>query len=182
MLAEALGPNALELSFPQRETPIGRVIDAYLRSEQSMDDRAIHLLFSANRWETAERIRAELAKGTTIVCDRYACSGVAFSMAKSQSDMNMEWCRACDRGLPAPDCVIYLEMDPERAAARDGFGEERYETHEMQHAVRDAFRQVRLFRIRFFHPPPVHIRQTPHKTAHGSGSCAVEHRRRVLVC
>jgi hypothetical protein len=29
------------------------MIDAYLRSAAEMDDRAVHLLFSANRWELA---------------------------------------------------------------------------------------------------------------------------------
>ena len=27
------------------------MIDAYLKSDMEMDDHAIHLLFSANRWE-----------------------------------------------------------------------------------------------------------------------------------
>lgn len=36
-----------------RTTPIGKMIDAYLRSQSEMDDHAIHLLFSANRWELA---------------------------------------------------------------------------------------------------------------------------------
>lgn len=36
-----------------RTTPIGKMIDAYLRSESELDDHAIHLLFSANRWELA---------------------------------------------------------------------------------------------------------------------------------
>ena len=34
-----------------RTTPIGIMIDSYLRNATDMDDRAIHLLFSANRWE-----------------------------------------------------------------------------------------------------------------------------------
>lgn len=29
------------------------MIDSYLRSESEVDDHAIHLLFSANRWELA---------------------------------------------------------------------------------------------------------------------------------
>ena len=36
-----------------RTTAIGKMIDAYLRSESELDDHAIHLLFSANRWELA---------------------------------------------------------------------------------------------------------------------------------
>ena len=36
-----------------RTTAIGKMIDAYLQSKSELDDRAIHLLFSANRWECA---------------------------------------------------------------------------------------------------------------------------------
>jgi thymidylate kinase len=36
-----------------RTTEIGKMIDAYLKNTAEMDDRAIHLLFSANRWECA---------------------------------------------------------------------------------------------------------------------------------
>lgn len=38
---------------PDRTTAIGKMIDAYLQSHAELDDRAIHLLFSANRWECA---------------------------------------------------------------------------------------------------------------------------------
>ena len=36
-----------------RTTPLGKQIDSYLKQEQQLDDHAIHLLFSANRWEHA---------------------------------------------------------------------------------------------------------------------------------
>ena len=39
------------LRFPERSTAIGRMIDGYLKQESEQDDRAIHLLFAANRWE-----------------------------------------------------------------------------------------------------------------------------------
>ena len=34
-----------------RTTPLGEIINKYLRKEMELDDRAAHLLFSANRWE-----------------------------------------------------------------------------------------------------------------------------------
>ncbi len=37
--------------FPDRTTAIGRMIDAYLTCKAEADDAAMHLLFSANRWE-----------------------------------------------------------------------------------------------------------------------------------
>lgn len=37
--------------FPDRGTSVGQMISAYLANESELDDRTIHLLFSANRWE-----------------------------------------------------------------------------------------------------------------------------------
>ncbi len=46
-------------------------------------------------------------EGTTVVVDRYAYSGVAFTAAKG---LALEWCKGPDKGLPAPDMVIYLKL------------------------------------------------------------------------
>lgn len=54
----------------------------------------------------------------------------------------MEWCRACDRGLPAPDCIIFLDMPVQDAAQRGEFGAERYEKVEFQIKVREQFRHL----------------------------------------
>ena len=54
-----------------------------------MDDHAIHLLFSANRWEVAKSIREKLNAGITLVVDRYAYSGVAFTSAKAGMDFHV---------------------------------------------------------------------------------------------
>lgn len=43
----------MTLFSKDRVTPIGQMIDSYLRSESELDDHVIHLLFSANRWELA---------------------------------------------------------------------------------------------------------------------------------
>ena len=37
--------------FPDRSTNIGQSIDSYLRGASHLSNEAIHLLFSANRWE-----------------------------------------------------------------------------------------------------------------------------------
>lgn len=78
-----------------------------------------------------------LLSGTTLVVDRYAFSGVAYSAAKGVPGMDVEWCRNPDIGLPAPDLVVYLRVSNVVAAARAGFGEERYEKAEFQDKVID---------------------------------------------
>lgn len=50
--------------------------------QKELSDEAIHLLFSANRWERANNIMKLLEAGTTLIVDRYCYSGVAFSASK----------------------------------------------------------------------------------------------------
>ena len=117
----SLGIAAVAMRFPDRTTPIGQMIDQYLKSQEyHLDDRAIHLLFSANRWEAAPKLQQTIEAGSTIICDRYAYSGVAFSSAKPDANLSLEWCQAPDVGLPAPDVVIFLELQPEQAQQRGG--------------------------------------------------------------
>ncbi|WIA12179.1 hypothetical protein OEZ85_012250 [Tetradesmus obliquus] len=84
-----------------------------------------------------------LHSGTSLVVDRYAYSGVAYSAAKALPGMDAAWCKAPDAGLPAPDLVVYLELDNAAAAARAGFGGERYEKAEFQDRVRAVFQQLK---------------------------------------
>ncbi|THG95209.1 hypothetical protein EW026_g6409 [Hermanssonia centrifuga] len=146
-LQDAQSPAKL-INFPDRTTAIGKMIDSYLRSESELDDRAVHLLFSANRWELAKSIEETLQSGETIICDRYAFSGIAFSASKIRPGTNSyplldySWCRAPDVGLPAPDMTIFLDVTQEVARARGGYGEERYEKEGVQRRVRDVFERV----------------------------------------
>jgi dTMP kinase len=130
------------IRFPDRTSYIGKLINDYLLSTketENVSDQTIHLLFSANRWEAAKDIEKKLNDGITLICDRYAYSGVAFSSAKDTPGMDLNWCRTCDRGLPSPDCIIYLDMPVEKAAQRGEFGNERYEKIDFQLKVREKF-------------------------------------------
>ncbi|KAM0951680.1 putative dTMP kinase [Dioscorea sansibarensis] len=118
--------------FPDRSTGVGQMISAYLANDTQLDDRTIHLLFSANRWEKRSLMESKLRSGTSLVVDRYSYSGVAFSAAKG---LDIEWCKAPEVGLVAPDLVIFLDISPERAAERGGYGTERYEHLDFQRKV-----------------------------------------------
>lgn len=90
-----------------------------------------------------------LESGTSIVCDRYAFSGVAFSTAKYASHsigngepLSYEWCQQPDKGLPEPDLILFLDISAEDARKRGGYGEERYEKEEMQGQVRTIFAKI----------------------------------------
>ena len=58
--------------FPDRREPVGEVIFGYLHSKRKVDERVMHLLYSANRWEKMDDIRAKLDAGTHVILDRYA--------------------------------------------------------------------------------------------------------------
>ena len=125
------------MRFPDRSTVIGQTINSYLTNGIDMDDHAIHLLFSANRWELSTKIKEKLDAGITLVVDRYAYSGVAFSASKKS--LSLEWCKTPDEGLLAPDIVLFMDLTVDQAMGRGDFGNERYEKEEFQRTVRDTF-------------------------------------------
>ena len=62
-------PNSTLLKFPNRSTRIGKMLDEYLRNETNsnviviiVSDEAVHLLFSANRWECKQEIQELIRK------------------------------------------------------------------------------------------------------------------------
>ena len=56
--------------------------------------------------------------------------------------MSLDWCKSPDHGLPEPDLVLFIDLSPEDAAARAGYGEERYEKVDFQVKVRKMFDQL----------------------------------------
>ncbi|XP_049910309.1 thymidylate kinase [Epinephelus moara] len=134
------GRPAEMMRFPDRTTTIGQLISAYLEKKRDLEDHTVHLLFSANRWELVPLMKKKLEQGTTLVVDRYAFSGVAFTSAKP--GFSLDWCMKSDVGLPKPDLVMFLQLSPAEAALRGQFGEERYETSVFQRAVQQKFEQL----------------------------------------
>jgi len=134
------GIKAKMMRFPDRTTAIGSIINQYLTCAKELDDHAIHLLFSANRWELVPDIKSSLESGVTVIIDRYAYSGAAFSAAKP--GLNLSWCKKPDVGLPRPDLVCFLDVSEDVAKQRADFGGERYEKTEFQQRVRTNYERL----------------------------------------
>ena len=128
------GQSVEYLSFPDRSSTTGEVIDRYLKKDLQVDDRAIHLLFAANRWEKHCFIKDTLMNGTSIICDRYAVSGLIYSVAARR--LCTEWCSAVDKGLVKPD-FTFLMTDVVDCATTD----EKFEDSTSQCQIRQAFRE-----------------------------------------
>ena len=71
-------------NYPNRQSQSGQLLDQYLQNKtgDGMGNEAVHLLFSMNRWEMKRQLTDLLSRGVNVVCDRYAYSGVAYSVAK----------------------------------------------------------------------------------------------------
>ncbi|KAL0279991.1 UNVERIFIED_CONTAM: hypothetical protein PYX00_001423 [Menopon gallinae] len=132
---KTMGIPAQQIQFPDRSTAIGKIIDDYLSKRIELTDQAVHLLFTANRWENEPKMRELLLQGVTLVSDRYSFSGVAYSSAKP--NLNLNWCQQPESGLPKPDVVFFLKISS--SCQRKGFGEERYETKEIQEQVHQNY-------------------------------------------
>ena len=77
--------------------------------------------------------------GPVTICSRYAYSGAAYSHAKG---LDMEWCKVLDRGLPEPDVIFFLDIPPEVAFLREGYGGEVFEKLDFQQKVKLSFDQL----------------------------------------
>ncbi|KAJ3382921.1 hypothetical protein HDU84_003954 [Entophlyctis sp. JEL0112] len=146
-LARALPSGCAVWRFPDRATATGKLIDAYLSQPASeaaptLDDRTIHLLFAANRAESMSKLRDTLMRGISVVVDRYAFSGVAYTLAKANPSLDKKWCMSVDSGILKPDVVVFLDIPPADAALRGDYGRERYEKRDFQEKVRECFMQM----------------------------------------
>ena len=68
---------------------------------------------------------------------------MVYSAAKSNPQLPLSWARDPEVGLPRPDLVIFLDLEPEAAEERGGYGDEKYEKREMQEKVRQLFHALK---------------------------------------
>lgn len=134
---ESKGHEVVVQPFPDRTTPVGQVLDAYLKGLVEIHDRAVQLLFSANRWEVADKIQDLRRSGVVVLVDRYVYSARAYDIAKGLEPLQED-------GLPKEDLVVFLDKagvggDDEGSEVACVAVAERYETTEFQSRVREAF-------------------------------------------
>lgn len=68
---------------------------------------------------------------------------MVYSAAKKLPLLDLEWAREPDVNLPRPDLVIFLDLNPDEAVKRGGYGDEAYEKRDFQQAVRVLFRRIK---------------------------------------
>jgi dTMP kinase len=96
--------------------PIGTFIRRLLaRSEEARDgapyrpnERAMGLLFAADRLAHSEVIEAHLARGEHVVCDRYLLSSMAYQTL--DSSITTDWVIDVNRGCTTPDLTLFVAV------------------------------------------------------------------------
>lgn len=117
------------LSFPDYESPSSALVKMYLGGDFGSDPSAVNpyaasLFYAVDRFAShAVRWGALMNKDCMIVADRYVTSNVIYQAAKFASAGEkrsfIDWVEDIEYnklGLPRPDKVFFLNMEPEAAA------------------------------------------------------------------
>ena len=126
------------------DSPFGAQLRSCMSGRIDADERAIALLFAADRMDhitnPVNGIARKLEAGYTVLCDRYYLSSFAYNGGFVPLDWVVELNRPAMETL-RPDLVIYLDVPPEESMKRVARrGEtERYETVEKQIRIREKY-------------------------------------------
>ena len=113
-------------------------------------------LFLKDREEhVREFILPAVEAGTTVVCDRYFYSTIAYQGALGLDPDEIRRLNEKERGFPIPDIVIYVDVEPEEGrrridTGRDGGTNEGYEKLDFLQKVKsifDAMKDKNIIRI-----------------------------------
>ncbi len=123
---QATGRRVTLLSFPRYEqTSFGKRIGEFLNGRygtlNEVSPWLVAPLFAGDRFESKPVLLAALDVSDVVVLDRYVASNIAHQAAKldgAERDTLRRWIEHLEfdvYALPRPDCVILLDVSPERA-------------------------------------------------------------------
>ena len=128
ILAEKLRAKGLpvrKLEFPDYENPGSSLVKLYLGGAFGDKPEDVNA-YAASAFYAVDRVasflqfwKKDYQDGAVFLCDRYATSNIIYQMSKVSDDERQDFIRwqsdfEYDRlGLPRPDAVIYLDVDPE---------------------------------------------------------------------
>lgn len=117
--------NTIKVSFPNYEEPSSVLVKMYLAGEfgegaEDTNSFAASSFYSVDRFASYRKHWSKhYLNGGIVIADRYTTSNMVHQTTKqpySEWDNFLEWLEDFEYGklgLPSPDLVIYLDMDPE---------------------------------------------------------------------
>ena len=127
LLAESLkkeGTKVREVSFPDYQSPSSSLVKMYLAGEfgthpDDVNAYAASSFYAVDRYASFKRDWEGDYRNGLIIADRYTTSNAIHQCAKlpkEQWDSYLTWLfhyEYVKLGIPAPDLVVYLKVDPE---------------------------------------------------------------------
>ena len=131
------------LTFEPTEGPIGKIIRAALKNDISITPQTLAYLFASDRNEHIfgkDGIKERALRGELVICDRYAMSSLVYQGIDCGDDLPY----LLNSRFPAPETIIFLDIDPEIAIQRmkDRTSLEIYEYRDFQEKVREKYKSV----------------------------------------
>ena len=130
---------------PTREPtdgPVGSLIQRALKGEIELDEKALALLFAADRIEHVHGvIEPALARGSWVISDRYVLSSLAYQSVH----VPLPWVRLLNQYAPWPDVTFLLDAPVEVCLQRIralGRPTEHYEKAETLQRIRENYQAL----------------------------------------
>lgn len=117
------GRKVETFSFPRHgQKFFGLLVDQYLNNEfgnaAKLDPHLASVLYACDRWEAKKMLNHWLARGKTVILDRYATSNMAHQASKIKNpaarNKFLDWLDAMEFQtfkIPRPDLVLYLDVN-----------------------------------------------------------------------
>lgn len=157
----AVFPRLKGISFPDYDSPSASLVKMYLRGDFSDDPEGVSA-YAASSFYAVDRYASfmlhwkdDYLKGTPILAGRYTTSNAIHQMSKlpvSEREAYLEWLGDYEYnklGLPRPDRVIFLDIDPvtaqKRLSARYEGDETKKDIHEQDTAYMEKCRDAALY-------------------------------------
>jgi dTMP kinase len=121
--------HILFLRYPDYNNPVGTMIHEFLHDRIVLSKRVVFLLYALDQLKDREKINDALAKGKTVLADRYFTSDLAYQCGNDLSVNDaVKFAKIFD--IPKPDLVIFLDVKPEIAMTRKKKEKEKLDIHE----------------------------------------------------
>ena len=142
------GPTVREVSFPDYDSDSSALIKMYLRGEFGTDPNAVNAyaasaFFAVDRYASYKKDWASVygREDAVVIADRYTTSNAVHQCSKlpeSEWEGFLHWLFDFEYrllGIPAPDLVVYLRVDP---AVSQRLMSERYHGDEKKKDIHEA--------------------------------------------
>lgn len=126
-------------TFEPTNGPVGAILRQYLVKRVSFDPRVLPYLYAADRgdhlYNDKNGIEPALARGVTVICDRYILSSFAYQV----SEHSFELVDYLNRSFRKPDLTIFLRRNPSSGLSekqkQSQYSQDRNDTLEKQTSV-----------------------------------------------